>query len=350
MYKQLFLKQRCFQKRNEAITPTAGTKGRYEWVIARSLCYYQHFSLKDIPSSRQDNVLDLKVKQLSPFKEYASYSIWQGEQVQVWIWDANKQYTVTTEAGIKTATCIPETVLYSQVETNTVQLIQCIEGVEGQIWQNGILVGSRWWLEQPTAIEWNFFQRNHSVATPENLPIKLLKQDLLTRPWKNTKRQFKQLQLQEKTWLKLASILFVAIFTWQIVAIWKLKWTTSVVLEQIEPLHDRVAPILAARTQAINNQTKINQLINFEPYPAQLDIIAKVAEKLPKRNTFITKWIYQLDTLNFVIETKNTDTVFYIETFQSDPLFEEVTAKKGIGRKSNQITMDMKLVSELINN
>ena len=75
------------------------------------------------------------------------------------------------DAGIKATTVIPETVLRTLQITDTVLLIQCLDGVEGQIWQNNLLVGSRWWAQIPEPKEWINFQRIYSLQVIDSVPM-----------------------------------------------------------------------------------------------------------------------------------------------------------------------------------
>jgi hypothetical protein len=345
MYKRLFSSPRCLQKRNDIITPPGGVKKRSEWVISRSLCYYQLFSLADIPAARRDEVLQLKIKQWNPFLEYGSYAVWQGEQAQVWIWDKKPQRHLFIEAGIKKATCLPETVLRSNPSTDTIQLIQCLEGVEGQIWKGGALVGSRWWAEMPTETEWIHFQRSHSLPIKGAMPTLPLEQDLLNRPWGRAKRHLSRFQqlYQERIWVVLGTIIITVLLTWQGVSIWKWRQATAQLQIQIDALSENIAPILAARTQAIAEKNQSERLLALAPYPSQLELLAQIAEKLPRKKTTLTEWFYQTGELRFTIETSKLDPTFYVRTFQKNPLFKEVKAKPGTGRKSSQMTISMQL-------
>lgn len=345
MYKRLFSTPRCLQRRNDIITPPGGAKKRSEWVISRSLCYYQLFSLEEIPNNRREDVLDLKIKQWAPFQEYGNYSVWQGKQVQVWIWDKEQQENLLTETGIKKVTTMPETVLRSHPTTDTIQLIQCIEGVEGQIWKDGLLKASRWWAEMPNEKEWELFQRNHSLPISESLPPLPLEEDLLKRPWGKPKRHSNRNQHQERIMVILGATIFTALLTWQTISVWKWQQAIDNLQIQIEVLNKKIAPILVNRNQAIIEKKRCEQLLALAPHPSQLELMTEVLEKLPSKNkkTALIGWFYQKGELRLTVETSQLDPTFYVKTFQKNPLFKEVNVKKGTGRKSNQMTINMKL-------
>ncbi|HEC84967.1 MAG: hypothetical protein DRR08_13490 [Candidatus Parabeggiatoa sp. nov. 2] len=343
---RLFSPRRYLQKRNEIVTPQS-RKGRREWVISRSLCYYRLFSLTDIPAARRDSVLQLQIKQWSPFQDYASYIVWQGGQAQVWIWDKQQQQNLLTETGIKKATCLPESLLRTRCTKDTIQLLQCLEGFEGQIWIDGLLIGSRWWAQIPNETQWANFQRAHSLpaSTEEPSPIE---EALLKRPWGRSKKHFSRFKLfHERIWVTLGAAIFIVVLTWQTVSIWKWQQATEQLQTQIDELNENVAPILAARNQAFADKKQSEQILALAPYPSQLELMTQVAEKLPRRNTKLIEWFYQIGELRFTIETRRLDPTFYVKTFQALPLFRDVKAETG--RKSNQIIISMQLTIQMKN-
>ncbi|MDM8558494.1 hypothetical protein, partial [Candidatus Parabeggiatoa sp. HSG14] len=345
MPKRLFLPQRYLQNHNDIVTPQGQMKGRREWIMSRRMCHYRLFDLTDIPMTRRDGVLQLKIQQWSPFKEYASYEVWQGGQIQVWIWDKQRQHKGLVETGIKKATILPETILRPHPTIDTVQFLQCLEGFEGQVWKGGILVGSRWWIDKPKIGEWINFQRIYGLSTHQNFPP-TIECPLLERPWGRTKTHFDKFYLyQEQVWVMLGIAFFTILLTWQTVSIWKWQQAATQLQTQVDELTHSVGPILMARTQALDHKNKLKSLLDLNLYPSQIELITQVAEAMPRKNTKLIEWFYQMGKLRFTIETNKPDPTFYIKTFQKNPLFKEIEAKTGTGRKINQITISVQLVS-----
>jgi len=52
----------------------------------------------------------------------------------------------------------PETLLRQPI-TNGIRLIAVEPGIEGQVWESGSLVASRWWRAQPSPTDWQLFMR-----------------------------------------------------------------------------------------------------------------------------------------------------------------------------------------------
>ena len=345
MPKRIFLPPRYLQQRSELITPSKRSKNRPEWVMSRGLCYYHLFSLADIPIARRANVLQLKIKQWSPFAEYSHYNVWQGSQVQVWIWDKQEQEKLSNELGLKKFTVLPETVLRERpLDPNlvTIRLIECLEGTEGQVWKEGLLLGSHWWPSIPSNIEWERFQRAHripvtsTVASIEQLPI-------LERPWGRHKAVGgNRFIAYEKIGVVGGAIIFTILLSWQSAVLYKFKQSLERVQGDIQTLSEKITPILDHRNQTLNDKQKIEQLLKLSPSPSQLELLAQVAEKLPK-DAKLSSWIYSQGALSFAIETPQPDPTFYVKTFQEIRDFKEVNAQSGSGKEVNQIVISLRI-------
>ncbi len=335
MRKQLFSTQRYLQKCNEVIPPAIKTRGRCEWVISRGLCYYKLFFLTDIPTNRQGKVLQLKIQQWSPFKEYGSYQVWNNGQVQVWLWDKEQ----LVDNIINKATVIPEILLYFRPEEDVIRLINCLDGIEGQVWRSGLLQGSRWWATIPKPKEWINFQRVHGLQVNPELP-NVIKEELLSRPWGRNKISFNSNMLQESMVIMLAIAIFSGLLTWQVANIIKYQYKTQQLQIQVDELSDKISPILTARNDAIQDKQLAEKILALNILPSQLKLMKTINDKISfNKKTRLIKWLYNMGKLDFTIETKQLDPTFYVKMFQ--PLFKDVKAK--IGRKSNYMNVSMRI-------
>lgn len=304
----------------------------------------------DIPAAQRDSALQLKIKQWTPFAEAANYTVWKGGQAQVWVWDKSRQQALLSEIGIKNATVIPEPLLYARPVTDEVRLLQCLEGVEGQIWHDGLLIGCRWWSSAPSAIEWAYFQRAHGLAATQEVPPTLELQ-YLERPWGRSKADFTFFNLRrESLWVTLGAAFFTVLLTWQMVGLWKWQRATTQVQTKIETLQTKISSILELRNRAIADKLVIDELFALAPYPHQIDLMAIVTDillkinqelKLPANDIRLIDWLYQMGELKMTIESSEIDPTVYVKTFQDHPRFTEV--KSSTGRKSEQIILTMKV-------
>ena len=340
----LFTPQRYFQKRQEVLSPSTGKKSKKEWVIARSLCHYRLFSLVDIPAARRESVLQLKIKQWSPFVNYNTYITWYREQAAVWLWNKDQQNAAFEEANIKKATIFPEPVLYERPQTDTVRLVACLDGVEGQVWRNNQLEGSRWWAKAPNLKEWVTFQRAYSLTPDVKVP-EAVELNLLAKPWAKARGIVGQLGIQqEKLWVMLGLASFFAFVAWQGTAISQWKQATQQIQAKVETLTEEIHPILTARNQAIKDKQLGEKLVTLMTNPPQIALVTRVMEKLPKDNAKLVEWSYRIGELRFAVESSQLDPIFYVQTFQADPWFKEVEAKTGSGVRAKNMYVSLKIV------
>jgi len=349
MQKPLFLPQRYLQRHNEVTHPTQRSKGRREWIVSRRLCHYRLISLADVPLARRENVLRLKIRQWSPFKEYYSYPVWHSnEQVQVWIWDKQLQDEQVKQLNFKKVVAIPETLLRLRPPIDILRLIHCLEGIEAQVWQRNALIASRWWAQMPTVTEWIQFQRTHSLPIQIDIPDPV-DLPLLPRPWGRPRANIVHFGVaQEATLVTVIVALLTSLFTWQGVNLWQWYQATQQINTQIEQATTQIEPLVQARTQALNYKQQAEELLQLNVYPSQLEILHQVLEKLPhNENTKLLEWLYQWGELRITVETDKLDPTFYVKTFQESNLFTNVSAELGSGRDAKQIFINMQLVTTL---
>jgi hypothetical protein len=209
------------------------------------------------------------------------------------------------------------------------------------VWQQGILIASRWWLNVPNLLEWNNFLRARGFAIVATVP-EIVELPLLDKPWGKPRGRFAGTQLrQEKLWLLLGATLFILLFGWQFISVWKWQQSLTEIQAKIDALSTQTTPILDARTQTLADKATAERLIGLNRYPSQLELIAQVAEKLPRNGAKLVEWFYQAGELRFTVESSAIDPRFYVEAFQSVTIFHDV--KSETNNNPNQIVMSMKL-------
>lgn len=339
MFKPASTSQRYLHQRQQVIEPKNKT-GKREWIIARSLCFYRLFDLTTIPAARRSEALKLKIRQWTPLPQYANYIVWQDAIAQVWIWDAQLQTETQQALNLKSAYAIPETLIRPKLEEG-IQLVQCVEGVEAQYWQDGILKHSRWWSTEPSLKQWIDFQRICSLDIDTEIPQPLNSQ-LAAKPWGYHRTSLNTLALQQESlWILLGLAIFIMTFAWYSVTIFKWQQAISQVEQEIEALNNDATPILTAKTQAIQNKQRVDKLINLNPYPYQLDLMGKIVENLPANQIQFITWRYELGKLYFTIEGDNLDPRQYVKAYEKVNWFESVKTENTY--KTNQLVVSMQV-------
>ena len=103
----------------------------------------------------------------------------------------------------------------------------------------------------------------------------------------------------------------------------------------------RSAPAVTDRERALDNLAFLDGFANLDPYPSQLTLLARVAEKLPSNGAQIGAWSYQHGELQFTVfsPTSSLDILFYVKTFSSVDGFTDVSADRAQGDRTLRIKL-----------
>ncbi|MEL6379801.1 MAG: hypothetical protein AAFR69_03025 [Pseudomonadota bacterium] len=74
----------------------------------------------------------------------------------LWAWSGTLK--IDPDTPVATRRCLPESLAREPMDEGS-RLVQCDDGVEGEIWQDGVLTASRWWPQTPAPREWQLFLR-----------------------------------------------------------------------------------------------------------------------------------------------------------------------------------------------
>jgi len=132
------------------------------FVVPRSQC---HFERIWTPRADQKGIeaVKLSVAQNTHLDDPGIFveSSEDGEAafLNCWIWDQ----TAATETFGPNSLILPETVARAASNSRT-RLVACLQGYEGQIWDRGALIASRWWRSAPTHTDWLEFVEGSEVT------------------------------------------------------------------------------------------------------------------------------------------------------------------------------------------
>ena len=84
------------------------------------------------------------------------------------IWTYGTRYIDGINA--KNLRSLPESLIYIEMEQG-VRLVQCCEGLEGQIWADSCLVASRWWPTEPHERQWQSFLRAAEFGNGQEIEL-----------------------------------------------------------------------------------------------------------------------------------------------------------------------------------
>jgi hypothetical protein len=308
--------------------------GALQWVLSRPLYRFRRFDLKNLTKAQQSQALRLQIGQWSPYVRSGQYVVWEPEHALVWAWDADRLDADLAGQKLKpkTTRIIPESLLHSPLPSG-LRLVTCLDGVEGQLWQNQRLVHSRWWKAPPNTSEWHNFQRDAGLApdqgeyqgvpTPAALPWQ-------KQPWaKSADLSRSQNQtLPHEIWLIGGTLLLLAGFTTSYgIELVKTRLAVAQLKLELDTATQNARPVLEARRTALEALTRIETLQATHPYPEPLALFAEVAKQLPRDSSYLKEWNYQNGRLKINIASPNKlPSSFVVKKLQDTGWFNNVQA------------------------
>jgi hypothetical protein len=227
---------------------------------------------------------------------------------------------------------LPETALQARL-ADGLHLLNCLEGVEGQLWSDGELKASRWWEETPSTGQWLEFLRSAGMVVNTSPQVPPAEQPVWrSRPWTNSgdglglERRGGQAAMVGGGVLLAAYAYLGGVLAHNAVAL-------SDVENRLVETQRRLAPAVADRERALANFEFLDGFAKLDPYPPQLAVFSRVAEKLPSNGAQLIAWSYQQGELQFTVfsPASAADILFYVKTYSSVEGFAGVTADRADG-------------------
>jgi hypothetical protein len=306
---------------------------------------YRAFVLGDIPAAERRNALNIRIQQWSPHRETGRCVVWRNETAQVWIWDEAARKDAARAEGVSVSRVYPESLLRPPPGHDMVRIVSCVEGMEGQVWKDGILRAGRWWGAPPSPDEWARFlvaydfAPDSTIPTPEEIP-------LLDRPWGKTSAGSRLLDMRHERKLLSGAIAVIAlVLIWEGVAAVRLQNAQKALETRVAELAREVDPLLNARNRAMEYRQTAQRVASLAPYPAQIQLMTSIAEQFRPKDSVLVEWHYNAGYLRFVLQGKNLDPSYYVSAYQKLPYFKDVTAERG--RTADQLEVKMTVVEEV---
>lgn len=318
-------------------------------MLSRALCRFATFTLPpSLGSGDRDRALKLLIGEASPYGETGYLAEWGEGRAGAWLWDRAAVAAAIEAAGEDpgTVTVLPETAV-QQPGGAGVRLVGVLDGYEGQVWQDGLLRASRFWPQAPDQAEWVRFLRSSGDASALgqarlSSPVDPV---WLERPW--PRRSAGSLLGEFRGWKAVATIACVAVapFAYQIGQVAALNLERSRYDASVEAMEVSAAPVLVARDAALRSAARVRQIEALRPYPAPIEVMARISEILPPNGTVFQDFSYQQPDVRFTLTGQaNFDATFFVRALSGIPIFTDVNAENAAG--PGMLTLRMKLVRQ----
>lgn len=132
----------------------SGVFGQTVHVIPRANCAFRRYRLKGTGKLAVQAVLLRALNEAH--LNHDKFKVFKDpDNKKATVWSYNSK-------DVSSIRSLPETFCMESISSGC-RLVKCLLGVEGQVWDNGILVASRWWNQEPSAEEWVSFIRSTSL-------------------------------------------------------------------------------------------------------------------------------------------------------------------------------------------
>jgi hypothetical protein len=117
-------------------------------------------------------------------------------------------------------------------------------------------------------------------------------------------------------------------------ALARLKLNANAAEKTLREISQRAEPVLRARGAAQAALDCVKALLQLDPYPDQLSLLARVGGQLPPNGAALGDWSFQNGELRFTVTHQNPlDSSLYVRLFEALNIFDRVRAEpQGDGR------------------
>lgn len=299
------------------------------WILPRAWCVTTSLQAKGVPQHKTVALVNLHLGRLAPFADSGVYACRSGDWVHLWFWENQRVRTFCEKYGLDFATLhlAPESVCFPKLKDGAV-LQQCLQGVEAQLWHQGLLLDSTWWPEMIDNATWQSWRPTAAAASgaraavaswPETLPTLVAQLDApdvrssvsLSEPWaynllgKKWWHALKEIR-SEKLILLAAGVLMVWV-GYLAAQWWTLQTQQNRVETKIESLSPLVEPLNIARSKAIEGQQWVNKLASLRGQDDVKELLLSLQPVLQHQEAAIREFEYLDGEIRLMLVPINTE-------------------------------------------
>lgn len=312
-------------------------------LLARSLLRHRCISLAGVPVADRIGALQAQLLAWQPFVDSLVLVDLQGDQVQAY---ALPRQTALDAGLSKPELLLPESLCHAPRDDG-LHLLHCLEGMEGQSWQNGVLLASRWWAAAPSLDEWQSFARQsrQSAAAPMGVPA--AKQLDWQRPLRQplpVEQLGRAAAGQERVLIGAAALMLLVFSSMTVRATWDAYQARQEAQAAVVQLKQDVTPLLAARDKALAGADQSAALLGQLQAPQALEVLEELNRLLPKGSVLKEFDLNQL-TLRIALELPAEVTRAKVITeLESGAWMTQISEVKD-GQPRTGISLEMKLAA-----
>jgi hypothetical protein len=319
------------------------------------LCRFNRFDLSRLPAPKRKAALSLQLPQWSPFADSAYAIVWQDGFASVWCWDNSRVDAEIQKLnrGAKSQQKLPESLLRAPLQTG-LRLLKCLNGAEGQYWQNGQLIVSRWWPQRPDQYAWLAFQRDCGIPAEEQQAQATL-QDLpfLQKPWAKVSAPGGASEDVPMAEVGLYTALVFGLGLTTVVMGLQHHQVSSAIAKrsaELSTIKSKAGKVFSAREEALNSLVRIRGIDSLEPHPPPLVLLEAVAETLPKSGgAYLKEWEMTGSHLKISVFSQdgNVSGASYVQALDKTGLFSNIQIVTDAEPKTTGFSMTVRPVDPI---
>jgi hypothetical protein len=251
-------------------------------VVSRALCGFRRITLPNGSRNAVKAAL-LQAERDAPSANNLAQIVQDPQDktlAGLWTWPAPEIKNGETAPSIPRS--FPETLVRTPLSSGQ-RLVDCLDGVEGQVWDDGVLMASRWWPKPPSQSQWLAFMRSARLKTDE---MDLTLPPISEVPWRKDLPFLQgiidlgQSLATPMRLLVVSGAVLGAAFIYSGTQYLHYQQTLRELRAEITVRKEVVSDVLADRNQAVQNLKSINTMARMVDSTALLSGIAGVLEKV----------------------------------------------------------------------
>ncbi len=306
-------------------------------VLSRGLVHFRAFDFSDVPAGERASALEPRLEQTSPYAQWNAWIVWRGTAVAAWLWDAGT-------AAPPRSVC-PESLLQAPPATGGCRLVACMDGYEGQYWDDtGFPARTHWWPEPPKLLEWQRFQRSAGIRPDGRVPQPETPASLAW-PWGWHRPLRRAAGGRHERWALAAIGAFLVILLANAGAgLWNVEQRQAEIRARTDRLEREAAPVLDARERARADRRRAEALLDAMRHPSQAEVMAEVATILEQQNAgTLAAWRYSDGRLEFSVADPTGAPSQLVAALESAGGFRSVSVQSG--NDPSRLTLRMNVIA-----
>lgn len=292
--------------------------------IHRSMCRFQHFDLGGVPRRQIGRAIEAQLVAWTPFPASNFAIALRGQKAMVYAWPEDL------------GPSLPESLYFAPPPSPAaLRLLACANGFEGQYWNEGLVVASRWWPALPSDIDWQNFQRGAHVSgdlRQADRPVaiettRLGKPALAVRTLEEIRAGS---VAHEHMAVALLAFGLIVYGGWEARTRLALNDLLAATTQQQTELRDVTAPIEAARNEALANAAAAQSLAQTLDGPDPVEILAHIATLLQGQGAIVRELEIRRGEMTLALQVPDLNRrLDYLRALESGGWLQNIVEHRG---------------------